>query len=69
MIVQVRDCPEAYNKCLSHVLGLIPTTDNNKLLARTEQLFHEEFGIKIVVWETLEFKDQEHFLEWYLKWS
>lgn len=69
MIVQMYDCAEAYQNHLSAVFDLIPISENHTLLERAKEIFWRDYQIKVIGWEALEFKDREHFTEWFFKWT
>lgn len=71
MVVTVRQCRPALRNALNYLLTQ-PLCNKHKDIVRGN--FETEFDVKIEViglyeWDTIEFRDVEHYTAWYLAWS
>jgi hypothetical protein len=77
MKVRIDECTSAFRNAHVHILDRFETTrPKQKQVINT---WLKVFGIRVhtgapvargwSVWEALEFRDQEHYMEWLLRWS
>lgn len=77
LIIEIDDCTAAFRNAHDHILSRFENVKpSNKVLVTT---WAQVFGVKIhrvpgigngyLVWKSIEFRDRDHFIEWYLKWT
>lgn len=75
MQVMINDIPTAFKNAHSDILARYAVTPKMKVII---QVWYQIHGVRVIreqghpqrsLWVALEFKDKEHFMEWYLKWS
>lgn len=78
LIVNINDCYDAFENAYNHVWSGILNPDlieeEEQLQTAIHKLWFEEFGIlahadEIHYVGLMEFRNQEHYIEWLLRWS
>jgi hypothetical protein len=77
MIVEIKDCPRQFHRANAAVVeylgGANKIIRKGKHLSELKKGWQELHGIQVLVdmgiWQYLEFKDEDEYMLWLLRWS
>lgn len=76
-IVEIDDHVKAFKKAHNHILSRFqPIGETRPKAKQVINTWQQVFGVKVIredsditYWKALEFRDEQHFTMWLLKWS